>query len=99
MLRESRIFAIPAGSRERRRDHGLPRGNTRVHAPINGANKMQAIKICEKNAPAIEAALREVNGKAEEYTFTRFTELLGIIAAAEVRALNLLGLKKNTCRA
>ena len=55
---------------------------------------MDAIKICEKNEAAIEAALKEVNGRAEGHTFTRFTELLGVIATAEVRALNLLGLKK-----
>lgn len=55
---------------------------------------MKPIKICEKNEATIEAALREVNGKSEAHTYTRWTELLGVIATAESRALALLGVKK-----
>lgn len=56
---------------------------------------MNAIKLCEANAAAIEAALKEVNGRATEHAYTRFTEILGVTAEAETRALRLLGLKKH----
>ena len=56
---------------------------------------MKALKLCEANAAAIEAALKEVNGRATEHVYTRFTELLGVTAEAENRALRLLGLKKH----
>ena len=56
---------------------------------------MKAIKICEANGAAIEAALKEVNGRATEHAYTRFTELLGVAMEAESRALRLLGLKKH----
>lgn len=41
------------------------------------------IQITEKNAAAIEAALAEVNGRAEAHTYTSFSEMR---AALEVIA-------------
>ena len=44
---------------------------------------MKPIKIIPKNAEAIEAALREVNGKAVAHAYTSYAEVAGLVSAAE----------------
>ena len=58
---------------------------------------MQAIKtparITEANAAAIEAALKAINGRSTTHTYTTFTEIESLAAAAEAK-LEALGLPK-----
>ena len=53
------------------------------------------IQITEKNAAAIEAALAEVNGRAEAHAYTSFSEIEQLAKAAEARLSALGILKKN----
>lgn len=55
---------------------------------------MNAILISEKNKAAIEAALKEVNGRATAHTYNRFEEILSASEKAEKAAVELLGSKK-----
>jgi len=54
---------------------------------------MKPIKVCEKNAFAIEAALRQANGKAVAHTFTTYAEIAKMAEFAERIAYALLGTK------
>ena len=51
---------------------------------------MKAIKITEANAAAIEAALKQVNGRAEQHAYTTFGEIENLAAAAEKKLLGLV---------
>jgi len=54
---------------------------------------MKPIKIAPENAPAIEAALSAVNGKASAHTFTDAVQILNLAEEAE-KQLDALGLPK-----
>ena len=56
---------------------------------------MKEIKITQSNARKIEAALREINAKKIEHTYTSFDQIEALIVDAESRLTNLLGAKKN----
>lgn len=46
---------------------------------------MKPLKIIEKNAAAIEAALLAVNGRAHDHAYTTFAEVAACAAAVELR--------------
>lgn len=48
------------------------------------------MKIELKNAAAIEARLKQVNGRAEQHAYTTFREIECLAAAAEKRLLDLV---------
>jgi len=56
---------------------------------------MKEIKITQSNARKIEAALREINAKKIEHTYTSFDQIEALIVDVETRLINLLGAKKN----
>lgn len=51
---------------------------------------MKAIKITAANAEAIEAALAEINGRANAHTYNSFDEIAEMAAAAEAALLDLV---------
>jgi hypothetical protein len=51
---------------------------------------IKPIKIAESNATAIEAALKEVNGKALDHAYTEFWEINRIVHAAEAACRDIL---------
>ena len=55
---------------------------------------MKAIKITEANSVAIVMSLAEVNGRGTAHTFTTFTEIEQIAAAAEKTLLAYVGSQK-----
>ena len=55
---------------------------------------MKPIRICEENRAAIEALLKEVNGKATTHTYTEYGEILYLADRAENAVASLL-LKKD----
>jgi len=55
---------------------------------------MKPIKVTRNNATAIEAALREVNGKATAHTFSDYFEIEATATEAE-RRLSELGIAKS----
>lgn len=54
---------------------------------------MKAIKITESKAAAIEAALKEVNGKAYDHAYTNFSEIEYMVHQAEASARAILNVK------
>ena len=52
------------------------------------------IKLTDANKIKIEAILKEVNGRADAHTYTRFGDLLGVAHRAEKTLINL-GLAKS----
>lgn len=53
----------------------------------------KAIKITESNAAAIEAALKEVNGKAYSHTYNTATEIFALAQSSE-KSLEKMGIAK-----
>ncbi len=51
---------------------------------------MKTYRIEAKNAAAIESALRQVNGRAEQHAYTTFGEIERLAAVAEERLLELV---------
>ena len=51
---------------------------------------MKPIRITESNAPAVEAALEAVNGRASTHAFTAYSEIAPLAVAAENAVLTLL---------
>ena len=54
------------------------------------------IKICTKNAAAIEAALASVNGRANAHAYTTCGEIKAIAIKTEARVVEWVGAKKRT---
>jgi hypothetical protein len=54
---------------------------------------MKPIKITSKNAEAIEAELKRVNGKAHKHAYTDYPEILQLTINAQVRLGQLLYVK------
>jgi hypothetical protein len=52
---------------------------------------IKPIKIVKENAKAIEDALRQVNGRAHDYTFDRYSEIEELANTAEERLSDMLG--------
>ena len=57
---------------------------------------MKPIKITAENAAAIEAALKEVNGRAYQHAYTSLGEVEALAKTAEKR-LESMGLPKAMC--
>lgn len=54
---------------------------------------MKAMKIEERNAVAIEAALHAANGAARQHAYTEYSEIAAIAEFAENYVLSLIGKK------
>lgn len=55
---------------------------------------MKPIKICDKNAKKIEAALKEVNGEAFRHSLTDYKEIQDILIQIERKISHIQGVKK-----